>query len=824
MALPTPCIKDPPEAWGNIPQELKDRPQWVLWRKEIRNGKPTKAPYQINGRRANHSKPETWNSYENVVAAYQTGFFDGIGYVFSADDPFTGNDFDHCIDPETGEIKEPAKTYIHRLNTYSEKSPSGFGVHTICRAQLPDGRGRKDQKLGFEVYDRLRFFTISGIPVDGCSLIIEDRQNEIDAFYKEVFDKSPSKTSPVTSIISIEVSDSDLIERAMRAKNGEKFKSLWNGSYEGAGFKSQSEGDMSLCAELAFYTRKDPSRIDRLFRKSALMRDKWDEKHGEETYGQMTISRAIEKTDKVYEGKGFKKQTHGLKLIKGAGSETSSKITDIIVTSRQLREISDDSLSALEAANNFDGQNLYIRSGMLTTLREDEKGSPKIQLVNETILRGRLTRAANFYKVKNDGNYTDIPPPIDVTRDILELGRWPFPPLIGVIESPVIRPDGSILNYQGYDPVTKLYYKTKQGLIIPEIPANPTIKDVSRARLLIEELIIDFPFTNQASRAGIIAFFLTPLLRSAFPGCTPLAVIDAPEAGTGKTLLAKLCCLIHTGEEGQMMTPPATEEEWRKFIATLLLSGENIVVIDNVNFPLQSSSLASVLTATGWKDRLLGTNELISIPHLATWACNGNNLKVKGDLKRRCYHIRLDPKQARPWERNGFKHPNILGWARDHRGDLLWSLLIMARSWYAAGRPKSDVQRLGSFEDWAEIIGGILAFSGIEGFLSNLDSFYDEQDEEYQEWSIFFSKWFEILGENQTTTKELLAKIPSEVLPGDFDGFKDDTTGSLPRKLGNCLSKRADRIFEGFRLEKTKGDSHNKVSVWKLINLRGLVE
>lgn len=815
--------KSPPESWNNIPQEMKTRRQWVLWRKEIRNGKPTKAPYQVNDRRADHSKPETWNSYESVVAAYQRGSWDGIGYVFSKDDPYMGNDFDHCINLETGEIKEPARTYIHQLNTYSEKSPSGGGVHTICRAQLPDGKGRKDQKLGFEIYDRRRFFTVTGVPVDGCRLIIEDRQNEIDAFYKEIFDKSSSKTSSVTSITPIELSDNDLIECAMKAKNGEKFRRLWNGDYEGAGFKSQSEGDMSLCAELAFYTRKDSPRIDNLFRQSGLMRGKWDEKHGKVTYGQMTISRAIEKTGKVYEGKGFRKLTTPLRVVKDAGSETSSKLTDIIVTSRQLREISDNSLKALEAANNLDGQNLYIRSGMLTTLREDEKGSPKIQPVNETILRGRLTRAANFYKVKSDGNFVDVPPPMDVTRDVLELGRWPFPPLIGVIESPVIRPDGSILNSQGYDPVTKLYYKPKQGLIIPEIPAHPKEQDISRARLLIEDLLIDFPFTNQAGRAGIIGFFLTPLLRNAFPGCVPLAVIDAPEAGTGKTLLAKLCFLIHTGFEGHMTTPPASEEEWRKVIATLLLAGENIVVIDNVDFALRSSSLSSVLTTTGWKDRLLGKNELISIPHLATWACTGNNLKVKGDLKRRCYHIRLDPKQARPWERNGFRHPNLLGWARDHRGELLWSLLIVIRAWYAAGRPKADVQRLGSFEDWAEIVGGILAFSGVEGFLTNLENFYDDQDEEYQEWSIFFAKWFELFGENQTTTKELLAKIPIESLPEGLESIMDDKI-RLSVKLSKSLSKRVDRVFEGFRLEKTKGDPHNKVVGWKLVDLRGVAK
>ncbi len=118
-----------------------------------------------------------------------------------------------------------------------------------------------------------------------------------------------------------------------------------------------------------------------------------------------------------------------------------------------------------------------------------------------------------------------------------------------------------------------------------------------------------------------------------------------------------------------------------------------------------------------WKDRTLGKNENLYLPQRATWLATGNNLRIRGDLPRRCYWIRMDAKTARPWERTGFKHDDLVSWVSDNRGRLLAALLTIVRAWHTAGRPPAAVPTFGGFERWAMTVGSILAYLGIPGFL-----------------------------------------------------------------------------------------------------------
>ena len=160
----------------NIPQELAERRQWVLWLYEERNGQRTKRPYQANGRPASHTDPSTWGEFARVVDTYlnnHVGRWKGIGFVLSADDPFAGIDLDHCIQPDTGLLEDWAADIVSRINSYTERSPSGTGLRILLRGKLPEGLspkggGRKKTRVGpdgkgaIEVYDKLRFLTITG--------------------------------------------------------------------------------------------------------------------------------------------------------------------------------------------------------------------------------------------------------------------------------------------------------------------------------------------------------------------------------------------------------------------------------------------------------------------------------------------------------------------------------------------------------------------------------------------------------------------------------------------------------------------------------------
>ncbi len=274
---------------GRIPQELLERPQWVLWRRETVNGRPTKVPYKAASPSAKASTTDagTWSSYETAVAAASFGGSDGIGFVFSDADPLAGVDLDHVID-EKGGIEPKAASIIEKLDSYTEVSPGARGVHIIIRASLNGGRRRTGN---FESYDAGRFFCVTGRHLPGTPLTVNDRQEQLEAIRAAIFppeDKAPRQTPPPAPPSA---DDRELLELARTAKNGAKFEALYYGSDHA--YPSDSEADQALCNLLAFWL-VDPDRIDRAFRGSARMREKWDSSRGESTYGEQTIARALE--------------------------------------------------------------------------------------------------------------------------------------------------------------------------------------------------------------------------------------------------------------------------------------------------------------------------------------------------------------------------------------------------------------------------------------------------------------------------------------------------------------------------------------------------
>lgn len=143
-----------------IPGELKARPQWVCWRYALDSkDRWTKQPYNPRtGRIASHSDLMTWSGFNTVYEAYRAGRYDGVGFIFCSGDPYTGVDLDGCRDPETGEVEAWAAEIVQRLDSYTELSPSGKGLHVIVKGKTP-----KALKLPYiEMYSIERFFTMSG--------------------------------------------------------------------------------------------------------------------------------------------------------------------------------------------------------------------------------------------------------------------------------------------------------------------------------------------------------------------------------------------------------------------------------------------------------------------------------------------------------------------------------------------------------------------------------------------------------------------------------------------------------------------------------------
>lgn len=284
-----------------VPTCLLERSQCVCWKFVERDGRKTKVP--INPRTGDLAKStdrSTWGSFEDAVAACRRlAAVEGVGFVFDEADPFCGVDLDDCRDPQTGELKPWGLRLVRTLNSYSEVSPSGCGIKVFVRARKPGTACKRPFEDGaVEMYDHARFFTVTGQRIEDVSPGVEHRQAEIDQIYAEVFgapaepsfdDIPPTPDEPPPAL-----TDDEILNLAMHPRRGErsdKFSALWAGRWNDY-FNSASEADSSVVFTLAYYT-KDPGQLDRLFRRSGLFRPKWDEGRGDQTYGQLTIAKAL---------------------------------------------------------------------------------------------------------------------------------------------------------------------------------------------------------------------------------------------------------------------------------------------------------------------------------------------------------------------------------------------------------------------------------------------------------------------------------------------------------------------------------------------------
>src|SRR5215217_4281785 len=289
--------------------DMRDLRQWLCWRSEDRDGKPTKVPYSpATGKRADSTLPDTWSGYQEAVRTCKEKGYGGIGFVFTPEGDLCGVDLDKCLDQDTGEMEGWAQAIIEELDSYTEISPSGNGVHILVRGELPAGRNRKGR---FEAYDRGRYFTVTGKHLAGTPQTIERRQEELHGVVGRVFGEEGTNghTKPVAASVQPEngLSDDEAIRRALSASNGERFSQLWSGDV--SWYSSHSEADLALCGMLAFWTGGDAKRIDSLFRQSGLYREKWERND----YRNKTIAEALSGKTEFYKAPKTVKLADGTK-------------------------------------------------------------------------------------------------------------------------------------------------------------------------------------------------------------------------------------------------------------------------------------------------------------------------------------------------------------------------------------------------------------------------------------------------------------------------------------------------------------------------------
>jgi hypothetical protein len=437
------------------------------------------------------------------------------------------------------------------------------------------------------------------------------------------------------------------------------------------------------------------------------------------------------------------------------------------------------------------------------------------------LLASLLAEHADVRRPETDKNNqpieVEVSPPSPVLAAVLARRCWPgLPVLRRILSTPVLRPDGTLLQQPGYDPATGFYLATKTRL--DPVPEHPTPAQVADARqFLLEKFLRDFPWRSTADRANYLALLVTPIVRPFTRSLAPFGLIEASMPGSGKTILAG-CVGLLVGQ--RVLTWPDSEEELRKAITTVLADQIGVVVFDNLTegTVIDSAVLARLVTERTWTDRRLGTNTAATYPNDRLWLATGNNLRTGGDMASRTVWIRLDPDCPRPEARTGFTIPHLDTWILDpaNQATVLRHLLALILDWTAAGAPAtSAVPHMRQFTRWAQNLGGFLAHHHIPGFLDNTEHAH-ELDDTGAEWRAFLTRWHHLHASTPLTANELRAhaELDHPSAPDPWAGTFPTTAGGKllsTKSLGRRLTGQLDR-WHGDIVLRSVIDPHDKIS------------
>ncbi|MDG4560003.1 MAG: toprim domain-containing protein [Candidatus Competibacter sp.] len=404
-------------------------------------------------------------------------------------------------------------------------------------------------------------------------------------------------------------------------------------------------------------------------------------------------------------------------------------------------------------------------------------------------------------------------------------GHWQAKPLVAVINSPTLRPDGSILDQPGYDEATGLLF-VNNGVEFEPIPQSPTREQALAAlAFLKDEVLIGFPFKADHDRSAALSAILTATVRHALKAA-PMHTFNAPVMASGKSLLADVAALIATGHPATIMSFTPDGDEMRKRILAVLMQGDLVVNLDNIEEPLANQTLCSVLTQETFTDRILGSNKTGTAPTLCCWQATGNNLVIAGDLTTRIVPCNLDPKVERPEERE-FER-NLYDWIPANRPRLIREALTVLRAFVVAGKPKQPIKNFARFEDWSGLVRSTLVWLDEADPLTGREAIEDGDPIRVKLRALLMA-WHATFKSAPATSREAVCR--ANETERDEEGterpcypvmrealeehFTDKSGRANSRYLGEFLKKYAGRVEIGARFD-ANGISHHAVN-WRVV-------
>lgn len=437
---------------------------------------------------------------------------------------------------------------------------------------------------------------------------------------------------------------------------------------------------------------------------------------------------------------------------------------------------------------------VYVRDSQLVQISNQQ-----IITLSKAALRALLESMIVFKSPKKVGeDWIDIV--IDCPKDLVDIldAQHEYPGvqvLEELIACPTLAPGGRILDKPGYDYETCTYLDYKpEGIDYNSI----------NAKELIEDLLVDFPFCNDAHKAVAVASIVTPIVRTAIQGPVPLVLFDSSTPGAGKTLLADISSVLSTGQSAARMSW-TREEETEKRITSLLMAGVRSILIDNVAKPIGGPSLDAVLTSDIWMGRVLGRSEMTRIKSRAQWMVSGNNVQIQGDLARRAIHSYLDPEVENPEKRTGFKHPDILDHCRRNRSVLVYACIKFVKE-FLDSKDRVTLPPIGSFESWSRIVREAIVWHGYADPVDTQESLKDDDPTVF--WGYILQSCKDIWGSEWFSSKDIYDCTYMGVRRGGskeaYIGLKENIDLLVqevnPKSISWLFKKWQNRVIGGLRM------------------------
>jgi hypothetical protein len=469
---------------------------------------------------------------------------------------------------------------------------------------------------------------------------------------------------------------------------------------------------------------------------------------------------------------------------------------------------------------------VYVRGGEIVHVVASEDpdtfGRLRIASMPSAIVRERITQSCQLQTegVDDQGNIVVKPerPPKWLIDAVVSRGHYSgdIRPLTGIIQTPTLRSDGSVIQEAGWDRATGLLYRPNADY--PKIPDKPTKEDALKAWESLSETIVDFPFVGDADKSAWLAMLLSLVARPCITGCVPMFAFTATTAGSGKGLLTDAATLLAFGHGVSKKGFPAKQEELTKQITSLLIEGAPCHVFDNVDVTLRGAELDALLTATTWKDRILGESKTTGdIPAKTVWMATGNNLQFGSDTARRVLPIRLEPKTESPESRTDFRHADLLQWIRENRPRLVADALTFIRSYFVAGKPKPDVESWGSFESWTAIIRGAIVWAGLADPMTTRESVAENDETKDLARRVIAAIEQADTTEQGKTVREFadLIRLYPDQVPLLVDVSQELCNGPFhPRRFAKRLTLFRGRIVDDKKIESF--DAGKGIKKWRI--------